>query len=108
MDDVDDRDAGCFVVNVGASPSAHPNRLHPDLRMTVITSMEVVDWRYPTSLQGDGSDAVHKDPDVRSPSHHASRGLSHAKAAARLCGGGGSSSLRGGGDMRSREPLFRG
>ena len=33
--------------------------------MTVITSMEVVDWRYPTSLQGDGSDAVHKDPDVR-------------------------------------------
>ena len=32
--------------------------------MTVITSMEVVDWRYPTSLKGDGSDAVHKDPDV--------------------------------------------
>jgi hypothetical protein len=75
-DDRDTRPAGCFVVNVGASPSAHPNRLHPDLRMTVITSMEVVDWRYPTSLQGDGSDAVHKDPDVRSPSHHASRGLS--------------------------------
>ena len=34
--------------------------------MTVITSMKVVDWRYPTSLQGDGSDAIHKDPDVRS------------------------------------------
>ena len=37
--------------------------------MTVITSMEVVDWRYPTSLQGDGSDAVHKDPDVRLSFH---------------------------------------
>jgi hypothetical protein len=32
--------------------------------MSVITSMEVVDWRYPTSLSGDGSDAVHTDPDV--------------------------------------------
>ena len=36
--------------------------------MTKIVSLEVVDWRYPTSLHGDGSDAVHKDPDVRSPS----------------------------------------
>lgn len=25
--------------------------------------MRVVDWRYPTSLKSDGSDAVHKDPD---------------------------------------------
>ena len=32
--------------------------------MTKITALEVVDWRYPTSLHGDGSDAVHKDPDV--------------------------------------------
>jgi len=31
--------------------------------MTVITGMDVVDWRYPTSLNSDGSDAVHKDPD---------------------------------------------
>jgi hypothetical protein len=35
--------------------------------MTVITGLDVVDWRYPTSLQGDGSDAVHKDPDVSAP-----------------------------------------
>jgi len=31
--------------------------------MTKITSLDVVDWRYPTSLNSDGSDAVHKDPD---------------------------------------------
>jgi hypothetical protein len=30
-----------------------------------ITGLEVVDWRFPTSIQSDGSDAVHKDPDVR-------------------------------------------
>ena len=28
-----------------------------------ITGFEAVDWRYPTSLNSDGSDAVHKDPD---------------------------------------------
>ena len=28
-----------------------------------LTGLRVVDWRYPTSLSGDGSDAVHKDPD---------------------------------------------
>ena len=27
-----------------------------------ITGMEVIDWRYPTSLHSDGSDAVHKVP----------------------------------------------
>ena len=31
--------------------------------MGVITGLRVVDWRYPTSLHSDGSDAVHKDPD---------------------------------------------
>ena len=31
--------------------------------MTKITGMHVLDWRYPTSLHSDGSDAVHKDPD---------------------------------------------
>jgi L-fuconate dehydratase len=31
--------------------------------MTKITGMRIVDWRYPTSLKSDGSDAVHKDPD---------------------------------------------
>jgi len=33
--------------------------------MTKITAIRVVDWRYPTSLHSDGSDAVHKDPDYR-------------------------------------------
>ena len=28
-----------------------------------IVALDVVDWRYPTSLNSDGSDAVHKDPD---------------------------------------------
>ena len=28
-----------------------------------ITDLSVIDWRYPTSLNSDGSDAVHKDPD---------------------------------------------
>ena len=32
-------------------------------KMTIIKSIEVVDWRYPTSLKLDGSDAVHKKPD---------------------------------------------
>ena len=31
--------------------------------MPLISSLDVVDWRYPTSLNSDGSDAVHKDPD---------------------------------------------
>ena len=31
--------------------------------MTKITGFRVIDWRYPTSLHSDGSDAVHKDPD---------------------------------------------
>jgi L-fuconate dehydratase len=31
--------------------------------MVKITGFEAVDWRYPTSLNSDGSDAVHKDPD---------------------------------------------
>jgi hypothetical protein len=34
-------------------------------KMTKITGMQVYDWRFPTSIQSDGSDAVHKDPDVR-------------------------------------------
>ena len=33
------------------------------VKMTKITDMTVVDWRFPTSLHSDGSDAVHKDPD---------------------------------------------
>jgi hypothetical protein len=36
----------------------------PASRMTKITGMQVYDWRFPTSIQSDGSDAVHKDPDV--------------------------------------------
>ena len=28
-----------------------------------ITDVLVYDWRFPTSLKSDGSDAVHKDPD---------------------------------------------
>ena len=43
--------------------------------MTKITGKQVYDWRFPTSIQSDGSDAVHKDPDVRA--QHASVGLSH-------------------------------
>ena len=35
--------------------------------MVKIIGMEVYDWRFPTSIQSDGSDAVHKDPDVRDP-----------------------------------------
>lgn len=31
--------------------------------MTKITGLDVVDWRFPTSIRSDGSDAVHKDPD---------------------------------------------
>ena len=33
--------------------------------MVKIIGMDVFDWRFPTSIQSDGSDAVHKDPDVR-------------------------------------------
>ena len=31
--------------------------------MTTIKKIEIHDWRYPTSLKLDGSDAVHKKPD---------------------------------------------
>lgn len=31
--------------------------------MPLVLSLDVIDWRYPTSLNSDGSDAVHKDPD---------------------------------------------
>ena len=31
--------------------------------MDVITDLEVLDLRFPTSLQGDGSDAMNPDPD---------------------------------------------
>ena len=31
--------------------------------MTTINRIEVHDWRFPTSLKLDGSDAVHKSPD---------------------------------------------
>ena len=54
--------------------------------MVKIIGMDVFDWRFPTSIQSDGSDAVHKDLDVRecfSPdplSSNASRKMSEARA----------------------------
>jgi hypothetical protein len=55
------RDTAFFCAGVGEeSLVLHP----PASRMTKITGMQVYDWRFPTSIQSDGSDAVHKDPDV--------------------------------------------
>lgn len=46
------------ALGVGSAANRHR-------KMTKITGMQVYDWRFPTSIQSDGSDAVHKDPDVR-------------------------------------------
>jgi len=57
------QDDGQVVTSELASLSSSSGDLSADSGEEVITSMRVLDCRWPTSDHADGSDAVHKDPD---------------------------------------------